>query len=273
MTSSKEHIVSQLRQEILVLEGFKNNRANTSDIDLGPINDAFANKSFPVGGAIHEFMSSNSEDSAASYGFINVVLAPLMAAGGVTIWVGTRRTVFPAALELFGIRPDKFIFIELANERHIMWALEEALKCPALTAVVGEIEGISFTASRRLQLAVEQSRVTGFIHCTKPHKVATTASACRWKIKHLPSYTVDEIPGVGFPQWRVELMRVRNGKPGTWNLRVVGGSFGTAVRQTADAVPITTEPMQITSTALAIPPVRNIASEDELSLDQLQKIG
>jgi protein ImuA len=255
MTSSKEHIVSQLRQEILGLEGYKNNRDNTLAIGLGPINDAFPNKSFPVGGVIHELISSNSEDSAASYGFINVMLAPLMAAGGVAIWVGTKRTVFPPALELFGIRPDKFIFIELAKERHVMWALEEALKCAALTAVVGEIEGISFTASRRLQLAVEQSRVTGFIHCNKPHKLGTTASSCRWKISHLPSHTVDKLPGVGFPQWKVELMRVRNGRPDTWNVRLVGGSFVTAVPQTA------------------IPLVNNTAVENELSMDQLHKIG
>lgn len=40
--------------------------------------------------------------------------------------------------------------------------MEEALKCGGLAAVVGEVQDISFTASRRLQLAVEQSGVTGF---------------------------------------------------------------------------------------------------------------
>ena len=41
--------------------------------------------------------------------------------------------------------------------------MEEALKCNRITAVLGEIKEISFKESRRLQLAAEQSRVTGFL--------------------------------------------------------------------------------------------------------------
>ena len=26
------------------------------------------------------------------------------------------------------------------------------------------------------------------------------------------------MPGVGFPRWNVELLKVRNGKPGSWQL-------------------------------------------------------
>ena len=41
-----------------------------------------------------------------------------------------------------------------------MWAIEEALKCDGLAAVIGEMKELSFTNSRRLQLAVEKSHVT-----------------------------------------------------------------------------------------------------------------
>jgi len=41
--------------------------------------------------------------------------------------------------------------------------MEEALKCESLSAVIAETPEISFTVSRRLQLAVEQNRVTSFI--------------------------------------------------------------------------------------------------------------
>ena len=38
----------------------------------------------------------------------------------------------------------------------MLWVIEEALKCEGLAAVIGEIKELSFTQSRRLQLAVEK---------------------------------------------------------------------------------------------------------------------
>ena len=158
-------------------------------------------------------------------GFIAGLLSPLMKKGGVIFWIAPRRTIFPPALESFGIHPDKVVFIDVQRDKHVLWSVEEALKCPALTAVVGEMEGISFTASRRLQLAVEQSQVTGFMLCHNKRALTATASVSRWKISSLPGYTIDELPGVGFPQWRVELLRIRNGRPGVWNVRFSDGNF------------------------------------------------
>jgi protein ImuA len=33
------------------------------------------------------------------------------------------------------------------------------------------------------------------------------------------------MPGVGFPRWNVQLLKVRNGKPGAWQLEWEGGQF------------------------------------------------
>jgi protein ImuA len=94
--------------------------------------------------------------------------------------------------------------------------MEEVLKCDSIAAVVGEISEISFTESRRLQLAVEQSRVTGFILRLNP-KNLSTACVARWNIKPLASAQTD-VPGIGFPVWNVSLLKIRNGKPGNWNI-------------------------------------------------------
>ena len=77
---------------------------------------------------------------------------------------------------------------------------------------------LSFTVSRRFQLAVEQSQVTGFIHRSNPRILNTNASVSRWKINPLPTETYDALPGLGFPRWNVELLKIRNGKPGTWHM-------------------------------------------------------
>src|SRR5690606_15052623 len=94
--------------------------------------------------------------------------------------------------------------------------IEEALKCDALAAVVGEIGELGFNESRRLQLAVERSQVTGLIHRHRPKTENTVACVSRWKIRSAASKTTDGLPGVGFPMWHIELQKVRNGRPGNW---------------------------------------------------------
>ena len=226
MAGTKADIIAQLQKDILPLQGFKTLLNNTVvDAVPGPIKNAFPNASFPLG-AIHEFMYAGAEDAAATVGFVAAVLASLMRSGGASIWISSSRLIFPPALKSFDIAPDKIIFIDLKKEKEILWVMEEALKCDGLSAVIGEMQELSFTASRRLQLAVEQSRVTGFI--LRRHSLSLNTSACltRWKITSLPSVLSDDIPGIGFPRWNVELLKVRNGKPGTWQVEFVAGCLG-----------------------------------------------
>ncbi|HZY82619.1 MAG TPA: hypothetical protein VFE50_23995 [Cyclobacteriaceae bacterium] len=142
----------------------------------------------------------------------------MMSNHGAVLWISSSRKIFPPALKSFGVEPDRFIFVDLQKEKDVIWAMDEALKCAALTAVVGEVKDISFTMSRRLQLAVEQSQVTGFVIRKNKRQPGATACVSRWKITSMPSEPVEDLPGIGFPKWRVELMRIRNGRPGTWNL-------------------------------------------------------
>jgi protein ImuA len=210
-------MLAQLQSDILRLQGFKPAGSGLGALSLGAIDAAFPNRTFPTG-AVHEVVSPASEDLAAASGFLTGLMAGLMRSKGVAVWISTRRTVFPPALKAFGIKPDRLLFVEVPRERDALWAMEEALKSPALTAVVGELRDISFTASRRLQLAVEQSQVTGFI-INRAAKLTTTACVSRWRITSLPSETPDALPGIGLPQWRVELLRIRNGRPGVWQVQ------------------------------------------------------
>ena len=225
MAETKSDIIAGLQKEILSLHGYKplsNN--NTVNIGLGPINHAFPNAVFPLG-AIHEFICHSAESATVSSGFIAGILSALMQYCGACIWISSSKKIFPAALNLFGIEPNKIIFVEAEKEKDVLWILEETLKCEGLAAVVGEVRELSFTSSRRFQLAIEQSRVTGFILSNNCHLLNTTASIARWKISPLPSSLPGDMPGVGFPRWRVELLKVRNGKTGSWEVEWVNKSF------------------------------------------------
>jgi protein ImuA len=225
VVSSKENIISQLHREILSLQGFKTTRS-LSDIDLGfgQITEAFPNEVFPLA-AVHEFINVEEENEAATTGFIASIVSALMKNCGAAVWVGSSLTIFPAALKTFGISPEHIVFINAPTQREVLWATEEALKCEGLAAVIGEIREITFTESRRLQLAVEKSRVTGFIIRSRPRNLQVNACVSRWRISHLQSEPRDDLPGIGFPRWNIELLKMRNGRTGSWQVEWTKGKF------------------------------------------------
>lgn len=220
---NRAEIRSVLQSDILRLQGFRTNQPAGKHINLGSLLSAFPHNIFPTS-AVHEFVSESAENLAATSGFVSGILSTLMNDGGITAWISPGISIFPPALKQFGISPEQVIFIEVRNERDALWTIEEALKCKAITCVVGELNSISFNASRRLQLSVEESHSTGFILKKGLRNVGTTACVSRWKIDPLPGLT-DDLPGVGYPAWRVELLRVRNGKPGIWNIGWRNGAF------------------------------------------------
>ncbi len=218
-------MIQQLQNDILCLQGFKPPKGGEgADFGLGPVNAAFPNGHFPTG-AVHELVSQTAEGAAASAGFIGGLLGILMRSGGAALWIGHARKIFPMALTNFGIEPDRVVFVELSRQKDMLWVMEEALKCEGLAAVIGEVPEIGFTASRRLQLAVEQSRVTGFLLRHQARSLGVNACVARWRVTPLASELEVGLPGVGFPRWNVELLKIRNGRPGAWPIEWASGRF------------------------------------------------
>jgi protein ImuA len=224
LAMAKREIVRQLQKEVLSLQQSKKPVVGQPvNPDLGELLGAFPNKTFPTG-AVHEFISPNPENAAATNGFLCGLLGQLMLQKGPCLWISARRTIFPPALKVFGIDPERIIFIDLDRPKQVLWTIEEGLKCEELSVVIGELSQLGFTESRRLQLAVEASNVTGFIHRYQPRGENTVACTTRWKIKPISSISGD-MPGVGFPRWDIQLLKVRNGKPGSWQFEWKGGQF------------------------------------------------
>lgn len=221
----KDDIIHQLQKEVLSLQGFKRSFGEQRfHAGLGELERAFPYSTFPTG-AVHEFISRRAADAASTNGFIAGVIGRLMQKKGACLWIGAKQTLFPPALKFFGIEPERIIFVDVTKPKDALWTIEEALKCEALAAVVGELGELNFIESRRLQLAVEKSRVTGFIHRYCPRSENTVACVTRWKISSLASELEDGMPGIGFPRWNVQLLKVRNGKPGTWQFEWNGDGF------------------------------------------------
>jgi protein ImuA len=217
MQTQKEKIES-LRREILDLQGLGSRPCGERPpVSLGPVLDSMPGRVFPTG-AVHEFLSPTPMAAAATSGFISAIAGVLAQSRKPCIWVSMHRTLFPPGVKGFGLDPDQIIFIDAARDKEALWAAEEALKCEAIGTVIAEIRELDFTQSRRLQLAVETSRATGFIHRIHPRGIRPTACVSRWQILPAASQTSDGLPGVGFARWQVELLKIRNGRPGRWQV-------------------------------------------------------
>lgn len=222
---AKKEKIKELQEQLLSMQGFKKRSIGDELPDFGL--EAMA-AAFPFGvlptGAVHEFISPTAAYAAATNGFISGLLSVLMADNRSCLWISTKRSLFPPGLVYFGIAPHRIIFIDVKKDKEALWVMEQALKCNALAAVVAELGELSFAQSQRLQLAVEESKVTGLLHRKRPRYENTLSCVSRWRIRPLKSQTGD-MPGVGLPVWEVHLEKIRNGQPGTWTLGWKNGSF------------------------------------------------
>lgn len=227
---SKKELISKLQRDILQWQGFKSPQAGAvTNFSLCAIEETFPNGIFPTG-AIHEVISYEPEQAAAAGGFIGALLGELMKKDkGACIWIGTNRKLFPAGLDEFKAQPHHIIFIDVATEKDVLWTTEEALKCEGLAAVIAEVKDISFAQSRRLQLATENSKVTGFLLRNGKQKAGASTCVARWRISPLPSEAEDGLPGVGHPRWQIDLLKVRNGNPGSWQIEWAAGEFAPVI--------------------------------------------
>jgi protein ImuA len=225
MAPANRELIERLQKNILQWEGYKPPSSGMRGVlGLGPLEAAFPNGVFPQH-SVHELVCASSEQAAASGGLVTGILSMLMQKGGVCVWIGRARRLFAPALAAFGVAPHQVIFISLHKDKDTLWVMEEALKCSGLTAVVCELREMDFKQSRRFQLAVENSRVTGFVLRNAKDKLSSTACAARWQVKSLPSTEMNGLPGLGFLRWQVDLLKVRNGHTGNWQLEWRDGHF------------------------------------------------
>jgi protein ImuA len=116
----------------------------------------------------------------------------------------------------------ELIHVEARDARTALWAMEEGVRCSALSAVIGELYGdpaaLDFTATRRLAVASERSHVPCWL--VRLGGTANLSGArMRWRIASAPSLLNPLDPRApGTPAWDAELFRARGSPPGRWSL-------------------------------------------------------
>lgn len=218
MLSAHDDIIDKLRKELLVLGGMKSaNRDSSQPPALPFMQGHLPNGHFPTA-AVHEFLCPAPESRAATIGFVAGLHSMLFTSQAVIAWIAEDHSIFPPVLAAFNLKPHQLLCIRVSRLNDAIWVTEEALRCKGFNGVISTFNGLDFKQSRRYQLAVEQSGVTGFLLNTSSKPSASNACVGRWSVHPIPGRQVGALPGVGLPSWQVDLQKMRHGKPGSWEV-------------------------------------------------------
>jgi protein ImuA len=216
-------VLAALRARVARLEGGGRARPDSAAI---PVCDGLP---LPGGGlaraAVHEVLAGSPGCGAA---FCAVLLART---GGTVLWIASGQDgllAWPPGLAGCGLAPANLVLVRADRWTDALWAMEEALRCPAVTGAILAGDGrLDLTATRRLQLAAEAGGALGLL--LRPDGAPSgagaepTAAVTRWRIASLGAGH-----GLEDPRWELELLRARGGRPGgpwpvTW--RAATGSL------------------------------------------------
>ena len=228
--ASKAAVLAELRGRIRRMEGIGGaDGSRFLPLGVPAVDQALPDGGLPLG-CLHEVVGENDPFNSVATGFSAAILARISeqheaSHQGRMIWITRGDDLYAPGIAAYGLKPERLIVVRARRDADILWAMEEALRCRTLGAVLGEIGDIDMVASRRLQLAAEASGVTGLLLRSAGRRLGATASVTRWGLSAAPSRPIDGEPGLGLPRWRTRLLRCRGGQPGEWLLEWHGGGF------------------------------------------------
>jgi len=142
------------------------------------------------------------------------------------------HTFYPPAAGGLGIDLERLVVVRPKNATDAMWALDQALRCPAVVATCATLPRLAPRDFRRLQLAAEQGNTLG--HLLRPLSVRGQPSWSDLQLRVQPRGTPGTTdPNIGPPistarkstarkqsrhqalrTWHLELLRCRGGRAG-----------------------------------------------------------
>src|SRR5207302_8156184 len=172
----------------------------------------------PPSSTLSELFAAHPRDG----GWAGFLLAQVNTARPL-LWVQDRMAILESGrIHPPGLPYQNLIHVEARDAREALWAMEEGVRCAALSCVIGEIWGdpraLDFTATRRLAVAAERSRVPCWL--VRLGGTANLSGArMRWRIASAPSLLNPLDPRApGAPAWDAELFRARHSPPGQWRI-------------------------------------------------------
>jgi protein ImuA len=240
--------LAQLRQRIACIPALRTDpHAPASVLSTGlPFVDDYLRLAAVPAGAVHEIAgdAGDEEQGAAGAGFLALTLGACAGSGWIA-WVMQDGDLYAPGLAAFGLDLRRLILVSARRDAEVCWALEEALRSRALSAVVGEIGALTLNSTRRLQLAAEQAGIPCFLlrrwrtrELARQQRAQPIAAVTRWRVmprldSRMPEQNLATVPELGPAQWHLDLWRCRNAAAASWIME-----FDHADEQRVTAFPV-----------------------------------
>lgn len=229
---SPRQLVQALQEQIARLEKGRRGEALVVSSGCPPLDRLLPDRGFRRGTLVEWF----SDGDGTGAGTLALLAARQACAdGGVLVVLDTERQFYPPAAARGGLSWQQLIVVQAATAADHLWAIDQALRCPAVAAVLGWPPPLDGHTFRRLQLAAEQGGVLGLL--LRPASVLGEPSwaEVRLRVEPLPSgQPTSRMAGVaGLPllkaaradeppmpptgrRLRIELLRSRGASESTW---------------------------------------------------------
>jgi protein ImuA len=171
-------------------------------------------------GLVHEIYAEDTRDTATALGFAFGQARGLLRPQRPALFFmqltheGRQQGLpYGAGLAAFGLDPQALVVVSVKTVPELLWAVEEALACQAVAAVLAGIggtpKGLDFTASRRLALRAASARTSLFLLRSGAGREASAAQL-RWHVTPALSGEKRFDPQApGAPRWQVTLEKSR----------------------------------------------------------------
>jgi protein ImuA len=176
--------------------------------------------------ALHEFAPATANHLGAATGFVLALAALTDRRDKPVLWIQPDFAVVEAGepygpgLDCLGLAAERLVFLRVPRSVDALWAMEEALRCRAMAAVLAELTddgaAADLTATRRLTLAVRDGGGLGLLlrHRMTPHP---SAAMTRWEVSSAPGAR-DRFCGLGRTTFTLSLLKNRRGPLGRWTI-------------------------------------------------------
>jgi protein ImuA len=202
--------LAQLRDHIAALES-PGRRPAVLPFGVAEIDGFLPWGGLPLG-ALHEVaLPTGDAPDGPTLGLVAMLLGRLARQQErPVLWVSRRLDLYAPGLAAFGLPADRLLMVQPGRAAEGLMALEDAVRCPGLAAVAGDIWELDATAGRRLHLAARDSGVTALV---MTHGTGAGRAMTRWRVAAAPSVAPAHPAarlGVGAWRWSLTLVHCRN---------------------------------------------------------------
>lgn len=163
------------------------------------------------GGTVVEYLQTSSASGATSLA-LSAAREALAATDRFCVLVDWSQQFYPPAAAAMGIDLKRLVIVRPRTLAERLWAIDQALRSPAIVAVIAEIEQMDDRAARRLQLAAERGGGLGLLVRRAAARQHPSWAEVQWLVRPLAQASAHR-------QLNLELVRARGGRSGA-SLRV-----------------------------------------------------